>query len=217
MTNESAEQKYLNEVFGLPDSELAEIRAELVKHDVEFMSISGAEARILQFLVRLTHAKRVVELGTLFGYSTLALAKAMPPDGVIWTIEKSDANYAVAQKNFAKYPAGKKVRALHGDALDLLQGLEKDGPFDLVFIDANKAGYCKYLDWAEHNVRPGGFIVGDNTYLFGALWGEEPKGRQINEKQIEVMREFNRRLADPSKYNSTLIPTEEGLTVAQKL
>ncbi len=216
MRIESPEQKYLNEAFGLDDAELSEIRAELLRHDVEFMSVSGAEARILQFLVRVTGAKKIVEVGTLFGYSTLAFAKALPADGVIWTLEKNATNFAVAQRHFAKFPAGKKVRALNGDALELLQNLEKDGPFDLVFIDADKAGYVKYLDWAEKNVRRGGFIVGDNTFLFGALWGDA-RDRQIGEKQIAVMKEFNQRLADPHKYNSTLIPTVEGMTVAQKL
>jgi predicted O-methyltransferase YrrM len=216
MRIESQEQKYLNEVFGLDDAELAEIRHELHRHNVEFMSVSGAEARILQFLVRVTGAKKIVEVGTLFGYSALAMAKILPGDGQIWTLEKSAENFTIAQKHFAKFPAGRKIRALNGDAAELLEDISVEGPFDMVFIDADKAGYVTYLDWAEKNVRPGGYIVGDNTFLFGALWGE-PRDRNIGAKQIAVMNEFNRRLADPGKYNSTLIPTVEGLTIAQKI
>jgi predicted O-methyltransferase YrrM len=216
MRIESQEQKYLNEVFGLDDAELSEIRHELHRHNVEFMSVSGAEARILQFLVRVTGAKKIVEVGTLFGYSALAMAKILPEDGQIWTLEKSAENFTVAQKHFQKFPAGRKIRALNGAAAELLEDLSVEGPFDKVFIDADKAGYVKYLDWAEKNVRPGGYIVGDNTFLFGALWGET-RDRNIGEKQIAVMQEFNRRLADPRKYNSTLLPTVEGLTVAQKI
>lgn len=216
MRTETEEQKYLNEVFGLEDAELAEIRGELHRHNVEYMSVSASEARLLQFLVRVTGAKKIVEVGTLFGYSALAMAKILPDDGQIWTLEKSAENFTVAQKHFQKFSAGRKIRVLCGDATETLEDIQIEGPFDLVFIDADKAGYCRYLDWAEKNVRSGGYIVGDNTFLFGALWGP-PRDRNINEKQIAVMKEFNRRLADISKYNSTLIPTVEGLTVAQKL
>jgi predicted O-methyltransferase YrrM len=213
---ETEEQKYLNEVFGLEDTELAEIRTELHRHNVEYMSVSAAEARLLQFLVRVTGARKIVEVGTLFGYSALAMAKILPEDGQIWTLEKSVENFTIAQKHFQKFSAGRKIRALNGDATETLEDIQIEGPFDLVFIDADKAGYCRYLDWAEKNVRPGGYIIGDNTFLFGALWGP-PRDRNINDKQIAVMKDFNRRLADTSKYNSTLIPTVEGLTVAQKL
>lgn len=216
MDTETPQQKYLNEVFGLEDAELLEIRAELRKQGVDYMSISGAEARILQFLIRATGAKRIVEVGTLFGYSALAMAKVLPEDGQVWTLEKSPENFTQAQKFFQRFPEGRKIRALNGDAVETLHDIEIEGPFDMVFIDADKAGYGKYLDWAEKNVRKGGYIVGDNTFLFGAFWGES-RDRNLGEKQIAVMKDFNRRLADPSKYNSTLIPTTEGLTVAQKL
>jgi len=216
MRVESQEQKYLNDVFGLEDPELEEIRVELHKHNVESMSVSGAEARLLQFLVRALSVKKIVEVGTLFGYSALAFAKALPADGRVWTLEKSPENFAIAQSQFAKFAEGCKITALNGDAAEVLSTIENEGPFDMVFIDADKAGYLAYLDWAERNVRHGGYIVGDNTYLFGAFWGET-RGRNISPKQIEVMKAFNRRLADPAKYNSTLIPTVEGLTVAQKL
>ena len=86
----------------------------------------------------------------------------------------------------------------------------------MVFIDANKAGYIKYLDWAEKNVRRGGLIVGDNTFLFGALWGDMRGGHGIESWMISIMHEFNRRLANPALYNSVLLPTAEGMTIAQK-
>lgn len=217
MRIESAEQKYLNEVFGIHDEELDAVRHELHRHNVEHMSISGAEARLLQFFIRLSGLKKIVEVGTLFGFSALAMAKVLPDDGVIWTLEKSEENFAIAQQQFARFSSGRKIRAMNGDAAELLASLEKEGPFDLVFIDADKAGYLKYLDWAEKNVRPGGYIIGDNTYLFGAVWGEPREGESGSQARVAVMREFNARLADRTKYNSTLIPTHEGLTIAQKI
>jgi predicted O-methyltransferase YrrM len=216
MRIQTSQQKYLNETFPLVDPELEEIRHELHRHNVEFMSISGHEARILQFLIRGFGVRKVVEVGTLFGYSALAMAKSLPEDGQLWTLEKNQVNFELADKMLKASKSGAKVRALCGDAIESLAGLENDGPFDLVFIDADKAAYTRYLDWAERNVRKGGLIVGDNTFLFGALWGES-RDHEVSERAIQVMKEFNSRLADTSRYNSVLIPTFEGMTVAQKL
>lgn len=216
MRSESAQQKYLNELFGLSaDGELAAIRASLLEHEVEGMSISGFEARLLQFFIRACGVRTVVEVGTLFGFSGLAMAKALPSDGRLWTLEKSDKHFEIARANFARYAAGAKVTALHGDAPALLEGLVAEGPFDMCFIDADKAAYPKYLDWAEANVRPGGFIVGDNTFLWGGVYDQATRPR--GDESVRAMKAFNARLADTSRYNSTLIPTVEGLTFAQKL
>lgn len=94
--------------------------------------------------------------------------------------------------------------------------IEKEGPFDMAFIDADKLNYLHYLDWAERNVRKGGLIIGDNTFLFDAVWKEGPVGR-VRGTARHAMREFNKRLADPEKYLGILLPTEEGMTIAVKL
>lgn len=212
----SSKEKYLNEVFGLNDADLTHVRGELAKHNVDFMAISAHEGRFLQFLIRAFNVKRIVEVGTLFGFSSLCMAKALPEDGEIFTLEKNPTNHAIAEKSFKNSPVGHKIHALQGDAIESLKSLRAKGPFDLVFIDADKGGYVNYLNWAEENVRKGGLIVGDNTFLFGALWGEA-EDRNVGERQIAVMKEFNQRLADSSRYNSILIPTAQGMTVGQKL
>jgi predicted O-methyltransferase YrrM len=216
MRIETPEQNYLNQVFGLDDMDLAQVRSELHRQGLDFMSVSPAEARMLQFLIRGFGIKKVCEIGTLFGYSAMAMAKAIPADGVVVTIEKNPANHAVAQKMLAISSAGKRIVQLNGDALEKLKEAEAHGPFDMAFIDANKGGYVQYLDWAERNVRPGGLIVGDNTFLFGALWGKS-RDPDIGPGPIKAMNEFNARLADLKRYNSIIIPTLEGMTVAQKL
>lgn len=213
MRVETPQQKYLDEVFGLPEPELLRIRERMSEVQKDAMSISGSEARILQFLIRTCKVKKIVEFGTLFGYSALAMAKALPEDGVIITLEKDLQHHQWAAETFKSAPAGAKIVSLCGEATELMRSVETRGPFDMVFIDANKAGYVEYLNWAEKNVRSGGLIVGDNTFLWGGLWGPSDS----SEKQVQVMREFNSRLADTSKYNSVLIPTVEGLTVAQVL
>jgi predicted O-methyltransferase YrrM len=215
MRIQTPQQKYVNEVFGLDDAELLTVRDELHRQSLDFMSISASEARILQFFARAMGVRKIVEVGTLFGYSALAMAKALPEDGVLWNLEKNPVNFEISSGFFGKFSAGKRVRPLLGDALENLSSIEKDGPFDLVFIDADKGNYANYLDWAEKNVRRGGYIVGDNTFLWGGVWDQPSE--ELPEKSVKAMKEFNLRLSDASKYNSTIIPTAEGMTIAQKL
>ena len=139
---------------------------------------------------------------------------ALPADGRVITIEGDRARHERARATFADAGFGQRIDARFGPALTVLA--ELSGPFDAVFIDANKREYPRYLDWAETHVRAGGLIIGDNTFLWGAVHGEPGRVR-TGAGQTAAMVEFNRRLADPARYQSTLIPTPEGLTVARKL
>lgn len=210
------QEKYLNDTFGINDPDLDLVRDRMFLKKVEGMSISAFEARILQFLIRGFGVKKIAEFGTLYGYSALAMAKALPDDGEVVTIEVNLENYTFAQETFRHSIGGDKVFGMCGEADQLMLTIENRGPFDMVFIDADKAGYVGYLNWAEHHVKTGGLIVGDNSLLWGALW-DEPTRDKVGQGPIMAMREFNNRLANPNKYNSILIPTVEGLTVAQKL
>lgn len=216
MRNRTGEQTYLDETFGLEIPELQRAKEAVQKAGLDFMSISAHEARLLQFLIRAFQVRTVVEVGTLFGYSALCMAQALPKDGQVITIEASAKNFAAAQSLIEASSQKSKIRAVLGKGHEVLPTLTKDGPFDMVFIDADKVSYLDYLDWAEKNVRTGGLIVGDNTFLFGSFWGES-RDPDVGPAKIQVMKDFNRRLADPAKYNSILIPTQEGMTIAQKL
>jgi predicted O-methyltransferase YrrM len=207
MRVEEPKEKYLDQWFGLPDADLARVRSRMLGTGLEAMSISGAEARILQFLIRGFDVRKVVEFGTFLGYSALAMAKALPSDGLVVTVEKDPKHHAWAAET--------KVVSLSGDAHDLMAEIEGRGPYDLAFVDADKSGYLDYLNWCEKNVRRGGLIVGDNTFLWGALWAQPE--HEIPDAEVRAMSEFNRRLSDPARYNSILIPSREGMTVAQRL
>ena len=115
--------------------------------------------------------------------------------------------------HFAKFDAGKKIELRVGDALESLAELE--GPFDMIFIDADKLNYMNYLNWAEKNIRKGGLIVGDNTFLFGAVYAAEPVDR-VRKTAFDAMTAFNARLGDDRYYTGILLPTPEGMTVAIK-
>jgi predicted O-methyltransferase YrrM len=217
MRNAGNREKYMAEAFPVEDEVLRRIRQELVLDGKDGIQIGVSDARLLQFLARLAGAKMVVEVGTLYGYSTLCWARALPEDGVVFSVDVEEAHHRKARDLLAGAKEdGKKIRLITGDARVKLAELSPLGPFDIVFIDANKIAYLDYLDWAEENVRPGGLIVGDNTFLFGAMYGES-RDPQVNEKARAVMSEFNRRLANTKKYNSCIVPTSEGITVAQRL
>jgi len=182
------------------------------------MQISAYEGRILQFLCQALQVSKIVEIGTLYGYSSLMMARVLPENGVIFTLDLNTERQTKAQHLVQADPHSSKIQFISGPAMDSLKKLEEqeEGPFDMVFIDADKASYLDYLYWSNRNLKPRGLLVADNTFLFGAVYGELAEGRDKNEKALYVMKQFNREVASQDVYISTLIPTVEGLTVGIK-
>lgn len=209
----TARLQYIRDVFAPEDDLLKSIRNS-APESVREIQLGAEEAQILEVLIALSGAKKIVEIGVLAGYSASCMAKALSDDGIIYAIEKSEEMAKIIRENIIKAGNDKKIKLLVGDALEILPFLEDKAPFDMVFIDADKGNYCKYLDWAEKNVRLGGLIIGDNTFLFGGVYGGNE--RKVSENSKQAMLEFNSRLADKSKYTSILLPTVEGMTVAVK-
>lgn len=180
------------------------------------ISISAAEAQLIKTLIRAHGAKKFVEIGTLTGLSAQYLFEALPEGGELWTLEKDPKHGEMAAQIFTQIDQSKKkIHLVMGDAREELEKISVLGPFDGVFIDGNKAAYFDYLTWAEKNLRSGGLILADNVFLSGAVWGETTQQR-FSEKQIRIMQEFNRRLADPQLFEGAMVPTFEGLCVAIK-
>lgn len=180
------------------------------------ISVSSAEAQVMKVLIRLHGAKKVVEVGTLTGLSAQYILEGMPDGGELWTLEKDSRHADKAKEIFNKMDQSKKkIHLVVGDAREELPKLEAYGPFDAVFIDGNKAAYMDYLLWAEKNLRSGGLILADNIFLSGAVWGGTTS-QKFSEKQISIMQQFNRRLADVNLFESAIVPTYEGLFVAIK-
>lgn len=215
MRYEAPESNYMAQYYSLTHPALEKIKSELEKDQLDFMSVSPVEARFLQFLVEGFNVKTIVEIGSLYGYSAAAMGLSLPSDGKIYCFEKDEARSQRIAENLRKSSLKCEFEVFSGDALESLRKIEQQGPFDLVFIDANKNAYVEYLNWAESNTKKGSLIVGDNTFLFGALWGDS-RSSNVSQKQIETMNEFNRRLSDQAKYRSIMIPTQEGMTVAQR-
>lgn len=203
---------YICTLFAPENDTQAKARASLTGEN-DKISIYADEGKLLQLLIRLSNIKTVVEIGTLGGYAALWMAEALPADGHLYTIEKDAARATLARANFKDQ---KNITLLEGDASAVLETLRPKGPFDMVFIDADKLNYLHYLDWAEQNIRKGGLVIGDNTLLFDAVWQKELPPR-VRQTALDAMRQFNLRLANPEKYCGLMLPTQEGMTIAQKL
>lgn len=195
---------YTARIHASHDAGLA--RAFAVPEGVPAIMLAPSEGQLLQLLTRLSGAKKAVEVGTLVGFSATHIARGMGKAGKLWTIEYDARHAELARGNLAAAGVGDQVTVLHGAGLDVLPTLVGEGPFDLVFIDADKDNYPRYAAWALEQLRPGGLIIGDNAFLFGHLLEDEARG--------QAMRSFHELVA--ARCDSVCIPTPDGLVVGIK-
>ena len=157
--------RYISRLFAPEDHALRSTRQEMLRAGMPEINVSASEGKLLHLLAHTIGARRILEIGTLGGYSTIWLARALPPQGKLISLE-IDARYAeVARRNLQRADLAEKVEVRVGPALESLSQLaaENEGPFDLVFIDADKEAYVNYLRKAMPLVREGGLVLGDNT------------------------------------------------------
>ena len=197
------------------DAVLRDIRESTPSKGLPAISVGPDEGRLLHFLASACGAKKIVEVGTLAGYSACWLARALPEGGMLHTIEFDPKHAKVAVENLDAAGLSKKATVHVGAGSAVLPTLEKHGPFDLCFIDADKAGYADYARWAAKNVRSGGFVICDNAYLFGQLHRDDLPADHEDAPKVGPMRAALRLLADESLFKScAMIPTGEGMAVA---
>ncbi|MFI5363020.1 MAG: O-methyltransferase [Elusimicrobiota bacterium] len=197
------------------DAVLRAIREETPRRGLPPIGIGPDEGRLLHFLASAAQARRIVEVGTLAGYSACWLARALPAEGTLHTVEYDPKHAAVARANIARAGLSARVAVHEGSGAAVLPKLESLGPFDLCFIDADKAGYPAYVRWAAKNLRSGGIVVCDNSYFFGSLHRDDLPASDDRAPQAAAMRECLRLLTDESLFSScAMIPTGEGMAVA---
>jgi caffeoyl-CoA O-methyltransferase len=194
-----------------PPGYLAAVAAETRANFSGAQMLSGAvEGRFLELLVFLTGARRVLELGTYTGYSALAMAAALPPDGTIVTCELDAERAAAAQRHFDESPFADRIDLRVGPALETVARLE--GPFDLVFIDADKANYARYYEAALGLLSDRGAIAVDNT-----LWsGRVVDGRDDGSADTAAIRAFNELVRSDPRVVCVLLTIRDGVTLVRR-
>ena len=174
--------------------------------------LSGkVQGKFLEMIVHMMQPKRILEIGTFTGYSALAMAKALPEKGLLYTIDNNEEIESFACRFFEQAEYGNKIHFLFGDALVLIPNL--DEIFDLVFIDAEKAQYLNYYEAALKKLRKGGFILADNV-----LWG----GKAVHvdkkpDKETRGIREFNDFIKQDSRVEQVILSIRDGLMLIRKL
>jgi predicted O-methyltransferase YrrM len=176
------------------------------------IAITPNQGKLLELLVRIHGARRILELGTLGAYSTIWLARALPPGGRLLTLEANPRYAEVARENIANAGLDDTVELRVGRALETLPELaaEAGEPFDLIFIDADKQNYPGYLEWALKLSRPGSLIVGDNVVRAGAILdadARDPRDPQTGDGVVQGVRRFYELVAAEPRLNATAIQT----------
>lgn len=198
---------YTEQVFGGEDASLRTMREEAEAAGLPSIQAAPELARLLPVLVLAGRVRRILEIGTLFGYSGVILARSLPADGELVTLEVNPAHAEAARRNFARAGVATRVTIEEGPALESLQRLNRQR-FDLVFIDADKASYPHYLEAALRLTGPGSIIVADNVWRSGDVASSAP------DEAATAVSKFNKMLAADRRLRTAIFPTHAGRDAA---
>lgn len=202
--------EYIVTLFAPEDELLGALREEADRSGFPPASIAPDAGRFLQVLLRTIAARRVLEVGTLGGYSAIWMARALPAGSSLVTIERNDRFAAFAARYVERAGLASVVTIRRGRALDVLPSLDGE-EFDFVFLDGDRVPLPTYLDWALRLVRPGGMIAAYNALLGGRV---VTAGLNVEDEELRAVREFNLRIANDPRLTSILVPAYDGLVVA---
>lgn len=167
------------------------------------------QGAVLSMFSRMIQPHRILEIGTFTGYSAICLAQGLAPGGLLYTIDINEELEDMVRDYLAKAGLAHKVRAVFGNALDVIPKLHDT--FDLVFIDADKANYVRYYELVFDHVRPGGYIIADNV-----LWKGKVADPEMQDKDTAAIRRFNDLVHEDPRVENILLPLRDGLLIARK-
>jgi predicted O-methyltransferase YrrM len=200
----TAVDAYFSQALLPPDPVLEATRLANSRAELPAIDVSPCQGKLLHLMVKMQNARRILEIGTLGGYSTIWMARALPSDGLLVTLEAEPKHAIVAEQNVQRAGFGHIVRILTGKALDLLPKVKADyrEPFDLIFIDADKPNTPEYFTWALDLSRPGTVIIVDNVVRKGEVADSES-----TDPNVQGMRRLTEMLAHDSRVAATAIQT----------
>ncbi len=200
--------QYIRQTFAPEDDVLQTVRRNTAEQGMPEIQIRPEEGQILQFLAAIIGARRILEIGTLAGYSGIWLARGLQNGGRLTTLELDPKHAQIAREHFRLAGVADRVEIIEGEALRTLARLDGSALFDMVFIDADKEGYPDYLAWAVDHVRSGGLITLHNAFRSGRLLDTDP------DEKVTGTRVTLETMAQHPKLISTIIPVGDGIAAA---
>lgn len=196
--------EYIRKLVGTEDKILRAADESIKEANIPPISVSANQGKFLQVLAKTCNAKKILEIGTLVGYSTIWMARALPKNGKLISLEFEPLHAQVAKNNIERAGLNHVVDIRVGRALDLLPQLEanQEGPFDMIFIDADKPPYTEYFQWALKLSRPGTLIVADNVIRDGKVLDNN-----TTDEMVQGAQRFNTFLANSPSVTATIIQT----------
>ena len=196
--------------------DLTSVQKEIINYnnnlgDQKKLQISISQAQFLQTLIKSSHIKKILEIGSFTGFSALSMALALPRNGILVSLDKND-EFSKLAKNFYEKANEKKIKQIIKPALESLKEIKSTGDiFDLIFIDADKENYKKYYDFSVSLVSTGGLIIIDNV-----LWNGDVADSKQDDKFTSIIREFNKYVKDDKRTKKTILPLGDGFTICER-
>ena len=207
-------QNYIKDL----SKKLHPVQSEIISYneslgDIKRMQIAISQCYFLELITKISKSKKVLEIGTFTGLSTLSIALGLPEDGTIIALDKNSETNIKAKEFFKKAEQDKKIKTIVNPALDTLNELKKENLiFDIIFIDADKENYKYYYNKSFDLLKRGGLIIIDNV-----LWHGEVADEKNNEKFTNIIRDFNTFVKNDERTEHIILPLGDGLTICNKL
>ena len=207
-------QNYIQDL----SKELHPVQSEIISYnetlgDIKRMQIAVSQCHFLELITKISNAKKLLEIGTFTGLSTLSMALGLPDDGNLITLDKNIETNLKAQSFFKKANQDKKIKTIVKPALETLEEFTNDNLiFDIIFIDADKNNYKNYYNKVIQMTKQGGLIIIDNV-----LWHGEVADEKNNEKFTKIIRDFNTYVKNDKRTEQIILPLGDGLTICSKL
>ena len=207
-------QKYIEDL----SKKLHPVQSEIIAYneslgDIKRMQIAVSQCHFLELITKISKAKKILEIGTFTGLSTLSMSLGLPDDGKLVSLDKNTETNSKAQSFFKKANQDKKIQTIVKPALETLEEFKNDNLiFDIIFIDADKDNYINYYDKVIQMTKPNGLIIIDNV-----LWHGEVADTVNNEKFTKIIRDFNTYVKNDKRTEQVILPLGDGLTICSKL
>lgn len=205
---------YLINNFSAEDDFLASLKSEATKAGIPEICISPEQGKFLQFFLKSINAKKVLEIGSLAGYSAIVMARALPNDAHLIAVELNPRNADFIVEQVKNAGLSHIIEVVNQDAQKFVETFKPNYELDFVFIDADKRAYHKYFDFTAPLVRKGGVICADNALAFGMIAQDEPESEP---KNVKAIKDYNQKVVNNKDFFTTLVTMGDGMAMSVKL